>query len=139
MIRNGGDEVFDGILDGWFEDIIEKVIKDVIAGNVVLEFTNFLNDGFKELYQKSFARFNMSFSFGDDILDSSINFLQNCLDSWGGGGNFSFNGSLDFFQKVDNVIFDFSGYDLFFDLVKNVFQSLSSLHDIKDGDVFFRF
>jgi len=138
MFGNGGDEVFDGVLDGWFEDIIDKVIKDVVAGNAVLEFANFGNDGCQEVCQKSFTTFNSCFSFDNDILDSSINFLQNCLDNWGGSGNFSFNGSLDFFQKVDNVILDFSRCDLVLDLVENVFQGLSGFHDIHDRDVFFR-
>jgi len=75
MIRNGGDEVFDGILDGWFEDIIEKVIKDIVASKAVLEFANFGNDGCQEVCQKTFSRFNMSFCFGNDSLDSRINFL----------------------------------------------------------------
>merc|ERR1712042_269252 len=31
MYSNGGDEVFNGMLKGRFEDIIEKVIKDVVS------------------------------------------------------------------------------------------------------------
>merc|ERR1712042_393135 len=96
MFTNGGDEVFNGMLKGRFEDIIEKVIKDVVSSKVVLELTNFGNDGFKQVNQKTFARFNSSLGLGNDSLDSSINLFQDSLDSRGGSSNLGINSGLDF-------------------------------------------
>merc|ERR1712121_569355 len=124
VFTNGGDEVFNGMLDGRFEDIIEKIIKDVVSSKVVLELTNFGNDGFKQVNQKTLARFNSSLSFGNDSLDSSINLFQDSLDSRGGSSNLSINSCFDLVQEINDVILNFSRFNLGFDLGKDVFQIL---------------
>jgi len=139
MFTNGGDEVFNGMLKGRFEDIIEKVIKDVVSSKVVLELTNFGNDGFKQVNQKTFARFNSSLGLGNDSLDSSINLFQDSLDSRGGSSNLSINSGLDFVQEINDVILNFSRFNLGFNLSKDVFQVLDSFHNFSNADVFFWF
>merc|ERR1712042_367006 len=104
MFTNGGDEVFYGMLKGRFEDIIEKIIKDVVSSKVILELTNFGNDGFEQVNQKTFARFNSSLGFGNDSLDSSVNLFQDSLDSRGGSSNLSIDSGLDFVQEINDVI-----------------------------------
>merc|ERR1712198_769057 len=136
VLANGGDEVLDGMLEGGLEDIIEEIIKDVVASNVVLELSNLGNDGFKEVDQETFSSLNMSLGLFNDILDSSINLLQDSLDGRGGLGNLSINNSLDFVQEVEDVVFNLSRFNLGFDLVEDVFQVLDSFHDVSDGDVF---
>merc|ERR1712243_283819 len=139
MFTNGGDEVFNGMLKGRFEDIIEKVIKDVVSSKVVLELTNFGNDGFKQVNQKTFARFNSSLGLGNDSLDSSINLFQDSLDSRGGSSNLGINSGLDFVQEINEVILNFSRFNLGLDLGKDVFQILDSLHNLSNADVFLGF
>jgi len=139
VFTNGGDEVFNGMLKGRFEDIIEKIIKDVVSSKVVLELTNFGNDGFKQVNQKTFARFNSSLGFGNDSLDSSINLFQDSLDSRGGSSNLSINSCLDFVQEINDVILNFSRFNLGFNLSKDVFQVLDSFHNFSNANIFFRF
>merc|ERR1712042_3679 len=103
------------MLEGGFEDIIEQVFKDVVTSNVVLELSNLSNDGFKQVNQKTFARFYSSLSLGNDSLDSSINLFQDSLDSRGGSSN------LDFVQEINDIILNFSRFNLGFDLGKDVF------------------
>merc|ERR1719282_1551803 len=105
------------MLKGRFEDIIEKVIKDVVSSKVVLELTNFGNDG----------------------LDSSINLFQDSLDSRGGSSNLGINSGLDFVQEINDVILNFSRFNLGLDLGKDVFQILDSLHNLSNVDVFLGF
>merc|ERR1712243_386380 len=139
MFTNGGDEVFNSMLKGRFEDIIEKVIKDVVSSKVVLELTNFGNDGFKQVNQKTFARFNSSLGLGNDSLDSSINLFQDSLDSRGGSSNLGINSGLDFVQEINEVILNFSRFNLGLDLGKDVLQVLDSFHDFNQRDVFLGF
>merc|ERR1712042_193587 len=138
VFTNGGDEVFNGMLEGGFEDIIEQVFKDVVTSNVVLELSNPSNDGFKQVNQKTFARFDSSLSLGNDSLDSSINLFQDSLDSRGGSSNLSINSGLDFVQEINDIILNFSRFNLGFDLGKDVFQVLDSFHDFSQRDVFLR-
>merc|ERR1719167_690185 len=126
------------MLKGRFEDIIEKIIKDVVSSKVILELTNFGNDGFEQVNQKTFARFNSSLGFGNDSLDSSVNLFQDSLDSRGGSSNLSIDSGLDFVQKINDVILNFSRFNLGFDLGKDVFQVLDSFHDFSQRDVFLR-
>merc|ERR1719348_1983124 len=121
-----------------FEDIIEKIIKDVVSSKVVLELTNFGNDGFKQVYQKTLARFNSSLGFGNDSLDSSINLFQDSLDSRGGSSNLSINSCFDLVQEINDVILHFARFNLSFHLVEDVFQSTNSLHDLSEANVFLR-
>merc|ERR1712168_137546 len=139
MFTSGGDEVFNGMLKGRFEDIIEKVIKDVVSSKVVLELTNFGNDGFKQVNQKTFARFNSSLGLGNDSSDSSINLFQDSLDSRGGSSNLGINSGLDFVQEINDVILNFSRFNLGLDLGKDVFQILDCLHNLSNTDVFLGF
>merc|ERR1712243_394911 len=126
------------MLKGRFEDIIEKVFKDVVTSNVVLELSNLSNDGFKQVNQKTFARFDSSLSLGNDSLDSSINLFQDSLDSRGGSSNLSINSGLDFVQEINDIILNFSRFNLGFNLGKDVFQVLDSFHDFSQRDVFLR-
>merc|ERR1712135_101796 len=71
-----------------------------------------------------------------DEFHSSINLFQDSLDSRGSSSNLSINNSLDFVQKVHDIILNFSRFNLGLDLVKNVLQILSSFHDVNDGKVF---
>jgi len=135
MFSNGGNKVLNGMLQGWFQNIIQKIIKDVVSSNVILKLSNLGNDSLQEVNQKSLSRFNMSLGFLNNILDSSINLFQNSLDSWSCISNLSFNNSLDLVQKINDVIFDFSRLNLGFDLVEDIFQILSSFHDVSDRDV----
>merc|ERR1719167_1389809 len=127
------------MLKGRFEDIIEKIIKDVVSSKVILELTNFGNDGFEQVNQKTFARFNSSLGFGNDSLDSSINLFQDSLDSRGGSSNLGINSGLDFVQEINDVILNFSRFNLGLDLGKDVFQILDSLHNLSNADVFLGF
>merc|ERR1712126_416303 len=74
-----------------------------------------------------------------DSFHSSINLFQDSLDGWGSGSNLSINNSLDFVQKVHDVVFDLSRFNLSLDLVEDIFQILSSFHDFHDGKVFLGF
>merc|ERR1719348_1039026 len=103
-----------------FEDIIEKIIKDVVASNVVLKLSNLGNDGFKQVNQQPFARFNSSLGFGNDSLDSSINLFQDSLDSRGGSSNLSINSCFDLVQEINDVILHFARFNLGFDLVGKI-------------------
>merc|ERR550534_939062 len=126
------------MFDGGLEDIVQKIIKDVVTSNVVFQLRDLGNDGLQKISQKSFARFNMSLGLFNDNLHSSINLLQDGLDSRGGSSNLSFNNSLDFVQEVNDIILNFSRFNLGFDLVENVLQLLGSFHDISDRKVFSR-
>merc|ERR1712042_202263 len=139
VFTNGGNEVFNGMLKGRFEDIIEKIFKNVVTSKVVLELTNLSNDGFKQVNQKTFAGFNSSLGFGNDSLDSSIYLFQDSLDSRGSSSNLSINSCLDFVQEINDVILNFSRFNLGFNLSKDVFQVLDSFHDFNQGDVFLGF
>merc|ERR1719443_34893 len=124
------------MLEGGFENIVEEIIKDVVAGNVVLELTNLGNDGIKKVNQKTLASFNMSLGLFDDILHSSIDLLQDSFDGWGSSSNLSINNGIDFFQEIHDVVLDFARFNLGLDLVKDVLQILGSFHDVNNGEVF---
>merc|ERR1712042_379192 len=130
VFGNGRDKVLNGMLHGWFQHIIQKVIKDIVASNTILQLSNFSNDGLKKFDQETFSRFNTSLSFGNNILNSLINLSQNSLDSRGSGFNFRLNNSLDLFQIVKNIVLNFARFNLSFYLLKDVLQSSSSFHDI---------
>merc|ERR1719193_398964 len=108
------------MLQGRFQHIIQKVIKDVISSNVILKLSNLGNDSLQEVNQKSLSRFNMSLGSLNNFLDSSINLFHN---------------SLNLVQKISDIIFDFSRLNLGFDLVEDIFQILSSFHNVSDRDV----
>merc|ERR1719259_983931 len=136
MFANGGDEVLNGMLEGGFQDIVEEIIEDVVAGNVVLELTNLSHDGLKKVDQKTLSSFDMMLGLFFDEFHSSINLFQDSLDSRGSSSNLSINNSLDFVQKVHDIILNFSRFNLGLDLVKNVLQILSSFHDVNNGKIF---
>merc|ERR1719383_109616 len=136
VLADGGDEVLNGMLEGGFEDMVEEIIEDVVAGNVVLELTNLGHDGLKKVDQKTLSSFDMMLGLFFDEFHSSINLFQDSLDSRGSSSNLSINNSLDFVQKVHDIILNFSRFNLGLDLVKNVLQILSSFHDVNDGKVF---
>merc|ERR1712015_366479 len=127
------------MLQGRFENIVEEVIEDVIASNVVLELRNLGNDSFQKGSQKTLSRFNMSIGSCNNSLYCSINLLQDGLDSRGSSSNLSFNSSLNLVQKVIDVVLDFSRLNLSFHLGKDVFQISSSFHDFSNADKFFGF
>merc|ERR1712200_69009 len=131
--------VLNGMLQSWFQNIIQKIIKDVVSSNVILKLSNLGNDSLQEVSQKSLSRFNMSLGSLNNFLDSSINLFQNSLDSWSCISNLSFNYSLDLVQEISDIIFDLSRLNLGFVLVEDIFQILSSFHDVSDRDVFLGF
>merc|ERR1719374_156515 len=136
MFANGGDKVLNSMLEGGLQNIIQKIVKNIVTSNVVLELSNLSNDGFQKINKEAFSRFNTILSFLDDILYSGINFLQDGLDSGSGSSNLGINNSLDFVQEVNDVVLNFSRDDLGFDLIKDVFQVSNSFHDFSDGEVF---
>merc|ERR1719334_1421318 len=136
MLANGGDKVLNSMLDGRLQNIIQKIIKNVVASNTVLELSNLGNDGFQKLNKETFSRCNTSLGLLNNILDSSINLLQDSLDSRSGSSNLSINNSLDFVQEVKDIVLNFPRDDLGFDLIKDVLQGSNSFHDVSDGDVF---
>merc|ERR1712180_204159 len=83
MFGDGWDKVLNGFLQGWFQDVVQKVIKDIVASNIVLQLSNFSNDGLKKVNQDTFSSFNVILCLGNDSLYSGINLLQNSLDSGG--------------------------------------------------------
>merc|ERR1712121_369323 len=88
---------------------------------------------------KTFARFNSGLSFGNDSLDSSINLFQDSFDSRSGSSNLSIYSCFDFVQEINDVVLNFSRFNLSFDLGKDVFQILDSFHDFNQRDIFFGF
>jgi len=139
VFGNGGDKVLNGVFDSRFKDIIQKIIKDIITSNIVLQLGNLGNDSFQKVSQKTLSRFNMSIGSCNNSLYCSINLLQDGLDSRGGSSNLSFNSSLNLVQEVIDVVLDFSRLNLGFHLGKDVFQISSSFHDFSNADKFFGF
>merc|ERR1719383_319833 len=136
VLADGGDEVLNGMLEGGFEDMVEEIIEDVVAGNVVLELTNLGHDGLKKVDQKTLSSFDMMLGLFFDEFHSSINLFQDSLDGRGSSSDLSINNSLDFVQEVHDIILNFSRFNLGLDLVKNVLQILSSFHDVNNGKIF---
>merc|ERR1712136_62811 len=105
-----------------------------------------------------FTRLNLSLDSGKDILQylSSIdevnnrdvfdlvstngifelsNLLQDSCNNRPGSNNLSLNKGTQLLQKLNHVVLDLSRFDLGLDHIKNVLQSLSSLHDISDRNI----
>merc|ERR550534_173995 len=111
----GRFEVFNGMLKGRFEDIIQKVIKDVVS-------SQFSHDLLQKLGKKTLTLFNTSFSLGFDFLNSRL-----------GSFNSGINGSLQFVKKVNNIVLDLTRFNLSLDFIENILDMLGNFHDVSNG------
>merc|ERR1719259_842267 len=131
MLLDDGDQTFNGLTESRLQDIGEKVIKNVVSSQVILQFSQFGHDFFQKFNQKTLSLFNSSFnvslSLGNHFINSSIHLFKSIL-----------NNSLKVVQEVHNVSLHFARGNLGFELIENIFDVLSNLHDISDGHVFSR-
>jgi len=136
MFANGWDKVFNGVFQGWFKNIMQQVIKNVVSCQVVFQFSQFSHDLFQKLDKETLTLLNASFSFSFDVLNGSLDFFKCSFDNWLGSFNFGIHNSLQFVEEIDNIILDFSRFNLSLELIENVFDVLSNLHDISNGQIF---
>merc|ERR1712142_1421003 len=94
MFANGWDKVFNGMFQGWFKNIMQQVIKNVVSCKVVLQFSQFSHDLLQKLGEKTLTLFNTSLSLGFDILNGGLDLLKGGFDNRLGSLNSGINSSL---------------------------------------------
>merc|ERR1712042_290383 len=136
MLTNGWDKIFNGMFQCWFKNIIQKIIKNVVSSKVVFQLSQFSHDLLQKLGEKTLTLFNTSLSLGFDILNSSLDLLKGGFDNGLGSLNSGINSSLQFVKEVNNIILDFTRFNHGLDFIENIFDMLSDLHDISNGQIF---
>merc|ERR1719414_930984 len=134
MLTNGRDQVFNGMLQSGFENIIKEVIKDAISGQLILQFTKFGHDLLQKLNEQSLTFSNTSFSLGlslgNQFIDGFIDLFKGSLDNSISFSNLAINNSLHFVKKVNNSSLDFSRFDLGLDFMKDILNLGNNIHKV---------
>merc|ERR1719414_1904117 len=140
MFANGRDQVFNGMLQSRFENIIEEVIKDAESSEFILQFSQLGQNFFHKLNQKASSCFNssinVSLSLGNCLFNCSLNFLHSSFDNRLGKINLSINNSLQFVEEVQNVVLHFTRFNLGLEFIENVLDVLNNLHNIRNSHEF---
>merc|ERR1719423_238800 len=142
VLLDGRDQIFNGLTKCRLQDIIEKVIKNVVSSNLILQFSQFGHDFFQKFYQKPLSLFNSSFnvslSLGNHFIDSCIHLFKGILDNRLGFSNLALNNSFEFVQEVNDVRLHFARCNFGSELIENFPKMLSDFHDISNSHVFSR-